>query len=295
MKQLPSALRFVLVSLVVLFATVRGYGQAGLVISQIYGGGGNSSATYNADFIEIYNPTSSPISTAGLSVQYASATGNFTQALALTSATIQPGHYFLVQTTTASATVGVALPTPDTSGTAPNLSATAGKVALVNGTAALSGDTTCALVLADSAILDLVGYGATATCFKGTAAAPGPSSTNTNTQSVIRAASSINTNNNSADFSIASPPTPRNSSVGGSAGSLSGGGTATPASLNSGDTTLLTVAVTPATSPASTGIAVTATLTGIGGAATQTLYDDGTHGDVTAGDNIFSFSTPPSR
>ncbi len=29
----------------------------GLVISEVYGGGGNSGATYTHDFIELYNPT----------------------------------------------------------------------------------------------------------------------------------------------------------------------------------------------------------------------------------------------
>jgi hypothetical protein len=271
-------------ALVLLFTTVSAFGQAGLLISQIYGGGGNSSASYSADFVEIYNPTSSPISTAGLSIQYASAAGNFTQAIALTSATIQPGHYFLVQTTTPAATpVGASLPIPDTSGSAPNLSATIGKVALVNGTAALTGDTTCPLILADTAIIDLVGYGSTASCFKGSAPAPGPSATNTNTQSIIRTVSSTNTNNNSADFTILSPPNPRNSSFAAS-GSLSATGSANPASVIAGQTTVLTVTVTPATSPTpSTNIAVTGDLRLIGGSQTQAFTDNG--------NNTFSFTT----
>ena len=293
MNRTRPVFRFVLPLLLLCTAAIA-HSQTGLLITQIYGGGGNSGGTYNADFVEIYNPTSSPISTAGLSVQYASAAGNFTQALPLTTATIQPGHYFLVQTTTSSTTLGVALPTPDTSGTAPNMSATAGKVALVNGTTALSGDTTCTAILSDAAIIDMVGYGSSTnvpSCYKGTSYAAGPSTTSTNTQSIIRTVSGTNTNNNAADFTIASPPTPRNSSYGSSGTSLSGVGTATPSSLTSGDTTLLTVTVTPASSPASTSIAVTANLTGIGGAASQQFYDDGTHGDGTAGDNIFSFST----
>jgi len=49
------------------------------------------------------------------------------------------------------------------------------------------------------------------------------------------------------------------------------------------------VTVTPGTSPTSTGIAVLADLTAIGGSATQQFYDDGTHGDAVAGDNVFSF------
>lgn len=71
---------------------------------------------------------------------------------------------------------------------------------------------------------------------------------------------------------------------------LSGVGSATPSSVTHGQAPLLTVTVTPGTSPASTGIAVKANLSSVGGSATQTLYDDGTHGDVTAGDNIFSYN-----
>jgi predicted extracellular nuclease len=265
------------------------FGQSGLVISQIYGGGGNSSATFNADFIELYNPTATPISTSGLSVQYASAAGNFTQALALGSATIQPGHYFLVQTI-AAGTTGAALPTPDVSGSAPNLSATAGKVALVNSTTAIgTADATCAALLADTKILDMVGYGSTASCYLGSAAAPGPT-TNPNNTSVVRTNPTVNTSNNSSDFSLINPPVPHNSSYV-AAGALSATGSANPATVTSGMTTLLTAIVTPGTSPASTGISVTANLSSIGGAASQPLYDDGSHGDLTSGDNIFSFST----
>src|SRR5436190_23108986 len=47
-----------------------------LVISQVYGGGGNASAPYQNDFIELFNPTMSPASLTGWSVQYASATGS---------------------------------------------------------------------------------------------------------------------------------------------------------------------------------------------------------------------------
>src|SRR5204863_6052271 len=32
-----------------------------IVISQIYGGGGNSGATFKNDFVELYNPTASPV------------------------------------------------------------------------------------------------------------------------------------------------------------------------------------------------------------------------------------------
>src|SRR5437763_1976710 len=67
-------------------------------------------------------------------------------------------------------------------------------------------------------------------------------------------------------------------------------GAANPASVsNCGDAgTLLTVAVTP-TSPPGTGVVVAADLSGIGGSASQAMYDDGTHGDAVAGDRTFSY------
>ncbi len=71
----------------------------------------------------------------------------------------------------------------------------------------------------------------------------------------------------------------------------SGSGAATPSTLSAGDSTLLTVTVTPGTIPTSTGLAVTGNLTAIGGSSTQQFFDNGTNGDVTPGDNIFSFST----
>ena len=69
------SLRILSVFALFLFTTLSAFGQAGLLISQIYGGGGNSGAQFTNDFIELYNPTAAAISTTGLSVQYASAAG----------------------------------------------------------------------------------------------------------------------------------------------------------------------------------------------------------------------------
>src|SRR5437867_4533373 len=46
-----------------------------IVIGQVYGGGGNSGATFSNDFVEIFNRGSSAVSLSGKSIQYASATG----------------------------------------------------------------------------------------------------------------------------------------------------------------------------------------------------------------------------
>ena len=56
-----------------------------------------------------------------------------------------------------------------------------------------------------------------------------------------------------------------------------------------GGSPLLTVTVTPGTSPPSTGLSVVVDLSAIGGLLSQPFFDDGTNGDVTAGDLVFSY------
>ncbi|MCL1841495.1 MAG: lamin tail domain-containing protein, partial [Propionibacteriaceae bacterium] len=42
----------------------------GVIINEVYGGGGNSGAAFNQDFIELYNPTDAAIDLSGWSLQY---------------------------------------------------------------------------------------------------------------------------------------------------------------------------------------------------------------------------------
>ena len=185
-----------------------------IVISQVYGGGGNSGAPYTHDFIELFNRGSSSASLSGWSLQYTSAagTGNFGSTTALITPlpaiSVGPGQYVLVQEST-NAAVGSPLPTPDVTDASPIfMSATAGKVALVNTTTALGcngGSTPCSPA-ALATIVDLVGYGTTANFFEGAGPTPAPS----NTTSVFRAgAGCTDTDSNNTDFS-ASAPAPRN-------------------------------------------------------------------------------------
>ncbi len=170
-----------------------------VVLTQIFGGGGNSGAPLRNDFIEIFNSGQSPINLSNWSVQYASATASTWSVTPLTALTLAPGQYYLIQE--AGGSNGISLPTPDAIGTIA-MAATAGKVALVRSTTALSG--TCP---ADPNIVDLVGYGSTANCFTGTAPAPAPSNTN----SILRKLNGCtDTRSNSADFAAAKPD-PRNS------------------------------------------------------------------------------------
>ena len=185
-----------------------------IVISQVYGGGGNTGASHTHDFVELYNPGDTAVPLTGLSIQYASATGtgNFgassTQLTEL-SGSIQPHRYFLVQQASTAA-VGSPLPTPDQIDPTPILmSGTAGKVALVTGTTSLGcngGSSPCGAA-ALARIIDLVGYGS-ANFFEGSGAAP----TLSNTTSAQRTnGGCVDTDNNSADFAAAATA-PRNSS-----------------------------------------------------------------------------------
>jgi predicted extracellular nuclease len=254
--------------------------QAQVLISQVYGGGGNSGAQYKNDFIELFNSGNATVDLSGWSVQYASSTGTSWAVTAL-SGSLQPGQYLLVQEAAGSNTAAPALPTPDVTGTIA-MSGTAGKVALSNGIVALSG--------ACPAAQNLVGFGA-ANC-------PTPTATLSNTTAAIRKGGGCtNGGANNADFDVLAPA-PRNRgtafnpcSGGGLPSDPSATATLSPSSVQVGEATLLRVAVQPGQNPASTGIVVIANLSPIGGSATQALYDDGSHGDALAGDNIFSLST----
>src|SRR5215467_2730979 len=134
--------------------------SADITLSQVYGGGGNTGAQYNHDFIELYNRGTTAVTVTGWTVQYASATGSTWSKTAL-SGSVAPGHHYLVQES--GGTNGVALPTPDATGTIA-MSATAGKVALVTNATALTCSTGCSTV---AGVHDFIGSGTTASSAEG--------------------------------------------------------------------------------------------------------------------------------
>ncbi|MET8414690.1 endonuclease/exonuclease/phosphatase family protein [Streptomyces sp. NPDC005134] len=181
------------------------------VISEVYGGGGNSGATLTRDFIELANAGSSAYDLSGFSVQYlpgSPSAGSLWQVSALTGSVASGGRYLVAQAAGTGGTV--ALPTPDATGTVA-MSATSGTVALVSGTTPLTCKT-AADCAADTRIVDLVGYGS-AVVREGSGPVTGTSAT----ASVARAASLADTDDNAADLS-AGAPTPVNAS-----GETSGG------------------------------------------------------------------------
>ncbi|WP_424463973.1 ExeM/NucH family extracellular endonuclease [Pseudoclavibacter helvolus] len=174
-----------------------------LVINEVYGGGGNAGSLFSNDFVELYNPSSAPITVDGWSVQYFSASGNLGGTASL-SGSVAPKTHYLVALAAGSADTG-ALPAPDATGEIA-MGARGGIVALAT--------TEEAATLAESgasvpeAVVDLVGYGS-ASAFEGTAPAPELS----NALSAQRLAGGIDTDKNSTDF-VAAAPTPENSAGG---------------------------------------------------------------------------------
>ncbi len=177
----------------------------GVVVSQLYAGGGNSGATYTNDFVELFNPGSASADLSGWTIQYASAAGTTWQTTPL-SGSIAPGRYYLVQLASTAA-VGAPLPAPDATGTT-NLAASGGKVALVSSATLLTCGATAGSCAGASGLQDLVGYGS-ATDFEGSGAAPSLSSTTVATRA---AAGCTDTNDNAADFDAVTPA-PRNSAA----------------------------------------------------------------------------------
>jgi len=160
-----------------------------VVISAVYGGGGNSGAIFTNDYIELANPTDNAIDVSTWSVQYASAAGTAFQMTRLTGSIPAHGRYLVQEAAGANGTT--VLPAPDATGTIP-MSATSGVVALVtNQTPLLGCGTTCATA---PGVKDLVGYGATANVE--TSAAPAL----TNTTADARSGALADTDNNAADF-----------------------------------------------------------------------------------------------
>jgi len=166
-----------------------------VVISQVYGGGGNTGATYTNDFIELHNVSAVAQSLAGFSVQYNGATGINPYAVTALSGSIPAGGYYLVQEAAGTTVTNIPLPTPVNATGTLNLSATAGKVALVSNTTPLA-----AACSVQAVIIDFVGYGGTANCSEGTVA----TASGSNAGALLRGNNGCtDTNSNAADFTTA--------------------------------------------------------------------------------------------
>ncbi|MPT15214.1 MAG: ExeM/NucH family extracellular endonuclease [Microbacterium sp.] len=176
----------------------------GVVINEAYLSGGSAGAAFTNKFVELYNPTTAPVTLDGLSLQYRSATGTGAfNGVAPLKGTIPAGGYFLVQGNS-NGTNGAALPTPDATTTL-SPSGTNGTLALVEGTAAVT--LTPGSTVGVDGVIDLLGYG-TSNTFE-TAAAAAPTS-NTDVRSLNRT-DGADADDNKTDFALSATITPQNS------------------------------------------------------------------------------------
>ncbi|RRA96724.1 lamin tail domain-containing protein [Paenimyroides viscosum] len=180
--------------------------NAQVVISQVYGGGGNSGATYKSDFVELFNRGSVAVDITGYTLQYASAAGTFGGTATnpnktnLPSVTIQPGQYYLIQQATG--TGGTIDLDPDFTPTGTELLAMSG----TNLKIVLASDAITVTSVTDANVIDFIGTGS-ANMYEGTAAVPVLSNT---TAAFRNSDGCTDTNDNAADFTVAAPA-PRNS------------------------------------------------------------------------------------
>jgi len=269
--------------------------SATVVVSQVYGGGGNTGAPFTNDYVELFNRGTTTASLGGWSVQYTSATGTgnlgatTAQLTELPSVALAPGQYLLVQEAS-NAAVGAPLPAPDATDSTPiNMSATGGKVALVSTTTPLgcNGSSTPCPPSALAQIVDLVGYDG-ANFFEGS----GPAPAGSNTAAVLRAGGGCtDTDDNAADFA-AGAPTPRNTSspsnpcptnqpvvasCGGPLSTIQGTAATAPVSATDADGTVVSIAltgVTPSPAPGSISLSGLVPASGPGGTAAASVTVD---------------------
>ena len=211
---LALVLAVVVSPLAVLAAPAQAVPSAGLVITEVYPGGGNSSATYNADFVELYNASSGPISLNGKSLQYRSAAstavaGN-SNVYPLPNVSVPSHGYFLIAGSTG--TNGTAYPRSADVVTGLAASGSAGQVYLADTTTGINPVIGSGCVATGGTIdygvgkvIDFLGYGSQSTgaCTSNTSSYETASKTGaiTTAQSYKRTSLTDGDNNNT-DFTI---------------------------------------------------------------------------------------------
>lgn len=195
--------RYVCIPAFLLFGLASGVpltaASSNIVISQIYGGGGNSGATLKNDFIELFNRGTTTVDVTGWTIQYSPALETTWDSTVL-SGSIAPGHFYLIKEAQGNGGT-IDLPTEDAKGGI-KLNLASAKIALVSSATLLSG-----ICPSSTTIVDFVGYGTGVSCAEGN-----PAPTLANTTAALRVGGGcIDTDNNSADFTEGAP-NPRNSS-----------------------------------------------------------------------------------
>lgn len=177
-------------SLITGFTPTASAASTSMVVSEVYGGGGNSGASFRSDFVELHNLGDAPVDLSGWSLKYYSAKGTSAQITPLRG-TVAPGTNYLVKQADGANTSAAPLPSPDATGTVP-MSAKGGRVELVD---------------ASGTTVDLLGWG-------GASQSEGsPAEYTDNTTSIARKQACVDTDDNAADFA-AGAPTPQNAAAG---------------------------------------------------------------------------------
>jgi uncharacterized repeat protein (TIGR01451 family) len=181
--------------------------QTDVVISQVYGGGNQTGASYRNDYVELFNRTGAAIDLSGYSIQYAAQSGNQWQKVDLTGS-IPARSYYLIQLA-GGTTNGLALPAPDVTGGI-NMASANGKVALVSNQVQIPNATPCPVAVVPG-LVDFLAYGVAAPqvvnqCIVGSAMS-GPLSI---TSAAVRVGDGCSVvGNNGLDF-VVGAPNPRN-------------------------------------------------------------------------------------
>lgn len=169
-------------------------GSTTVVINEIYARGGSATQPYNTKFVELFNATTSPVALSGYGLSYSSAANAALGQTCQLAGVIPARGYFLIAVGS-NGSVGAAI-SADQTCTNVSPSGTAGSFTLLNGTATV----------------DLVGWrnlDSVSVARSETAPASYPG-TNSVAGSITRAAGK-DTDNNAADFTFQSLPTPQNS------------------------------------------------------------------------------------
>ncbi|WP_426245980.1 ExeM/NucH family extracellular endonuclease [Nocardioides sp. LHG3406-4] len=169
-----------------------------LKIAEVYTDGGASGATYDHDFVELLNTSGGSVDLAGLTLQYRApaATGTAQVAVPLTGTVANNGR--VIVQLGAGGPGGVPVPGVDATGDT-ELSAAGGTLLLAKDPAGIdpgTGD-----VAPDQYVADLVGWG-TSNVFEG---APADTTALGATTSLQRASGGVDTDDNSADFTLETP------------------------------------------------------------------------------------------
>jgi hypothetical protein len=231
----------------------------------------------NDEFIELFNLSLSPVDISGWEIRGSNSEGTVTtRAIIANGVSLNPFCHFLLTNSNTNGYSG-RVPGNQTYGVG------------------ITDDGGIALVNSSGTIIDQVGMSSGAAFKEGSTLAPLITSINRSYERRPGGApgNTQDTDNNENDFRPLSPSQPQNALADcfgtGIQINPSGSGVASPSTVLPGANTLLIVTVTPGMNPQSTGLGVSVNLSSIGGSTFQQFFDNGTNGDVTAGDSVFTF------